>query len=192
MVNKKKDGKESLRFNVSVTQLCYDKIQEMMARAGMFRGLSDFAMTAFRDFLFSSVSNYRKIFDNVEKDAKRHRVPKEEILDTFYQEMYDAIVALGQVADEFFGTGFVRQIHVSIPYDLQNAIQNFGWSQNNLQILFRVSFYFYIKKMQTNCEEWDDLRKKLLEYIPRETESVINARKNYASLWLDEQSTNRD
>lgn len=191
-MNKKKDGKESLRFNVSVTQLCYDKIQEMMARAGMFRGLSDFAMTAFRDFLFSSVSNYRKIFDNVEKDAKRHRVPKEEILDTFYQEMYDAIVALGQVADEFFGTGFVRQIHVSIPYDLQNAIQNFGWSQNNLQILFRVSFYFYIKKMQTNCEEWDDLRKKLLEYIPRETESVINARKNYASLWLDEQSTNRD
>ena len=192
MVNKKKEGKESLRFNVSVTQLCYDKIQEMMARAGMFRGLSDFAMTAFRDFLFSSVSNYRKIFDNVEKDAKRHRVPKEEILDTFYQEMYDAIVALGQVADEFFGTGFVRQIHVSIPYDLQNAIQNFGWSQNNLQILFRVSFYFYIKKMQTNCEEWDDLRKKLLEYIPRETESVINARKNYASLWLDEQSTNWD
>lgn len=186
MVNKKKEGKESLRFNVSVTQLCYDKIQEMMARAGMFRGLSDFAMTAFRDFLFSSVSNYRMIFDNVEKDAKRHRVPKEEILDTFYQEMYDAIVALGQVADEFFGTGFVRQIHVSIPYDLQNAIQNFGWSQNNLQILFRVSFYFYIKKMQTNCEEWDDLRKKLLEYIPRETESVINARKNYASLWLDE------
>ena len=68
----------------------------------------------------------------MEKDAKRHRVPKEEILDTFYQEMYDAIVALGQVADEFFGTGFVRQIHVSIPYDLQNAIQNFGWSQNNL------------------------------------------------------------
>ena len=192
MVNEKKEGKESLRFNVSVTQLCYDKIREMMARAGMFRGLSDFAMTAFRDFLFSSVSNYRKIFDNVEKDAKRHRVPKEEILDTFYQEMYDAIVALGQVADEFFGTGFVRQIHVSIPYDLQNAIQNFGWSQNNLQILFRVSFYFYIKKMQTNCEEWDDLRKKLLEYIPRETESVINARKNYASLWLDEQSTNRD
>lgn len=186
MVNEKKEGKESLRFNVSVTQLCYDKIREMMARAGMFRGLSDFAMTAFRDFLFSSVSNYRKIFDNVEKDAKRHRVPKEEILDTFYQEMYDAIVALGQVADEFFGTGFVRQIHVSIPYDLQNAIQNFGWSQNNLQILFRVSFYFYIKKMQTNCEEWDDLRKKLLEYIPRETESVINARKNYASLWLDE------
>lgn len=192
MVNEKKEGKESLRFNVSVTQLCYDKIREMMARAGMFRGLSDFAMTAFRDFLFSSVSNYRKIFDNVEKDAKRHRVPKEEILDTFYQEMHDAIVALGQVADEFFGTGFVRQIHVSIPYDLQNAIQNFGWSQNNLQILFRVSFYFYIKKMQTNCEEWDDLRKKLLEYIPRETESVINARKNYASLWLDEQSTNRD
>ena len=192
MVNEKKEGKESLRFNVSVTQLCYDKIREMMARAGMFRGLSDFAMTAFRDFLFSSVSNYRKIFDNVEKDAKRHRVPKEEILDTFYQEMYDAIVALGQVADEFFGTGLVRQIHVSIPYDLQNAIQNFGWSQNNLQILFRVSFYFYIKKMQTNCEEWDDLRKKLLEYIPRETESVINARKNYASLWLDEQSTNRD
>ena len=191
-MNEKKEGKESLRFNVSVTQLCYDKIREMMARAGMFRGLSDFAMTAFRDFLFSSVSNYRKIFDNVEKDAKRHRVPKEEILDTFYQEMYDAIVALGQVADEFFGTGFVRQIHVSIPYDLQNAIQNFGWSQNNLQILFRVSFYFYIKKMQTNCEEWDDLRKKLLEYIPRETESVINARKNYASLWLDEQSTNRD
>ena len=192
MVNEKKEGKESLRFNVSVTQLCYDKIREMMARAGMFRGLSDFAMTAFRDFLFSSVSNYRKIFDNVEKDAKRHRVPKEEILDTFYQEMYDAIVALGQVADEFFGTGLVRQIHVSIPYDLQNAIQNFGWSQNNLQILFRVSFYFYIKKMQTNCEEWDDLRKKLLEYIPRETESVINARKNYASLWLDEQSTIRD
>lgn len=192
MVNKKKEGKESLRFNVSVTQLCYDKIQEMMARAGMFRGLSDFAMTAFRDFLFSSVSNYRMIFDNVEKDAKRHRVPKEEILDTFYQEMYDAIVALGQVADEFFGTGFVRQIHVSIPYDLQNAIQNFGWSQNNLQILFRVSFYFYIKKMQTNCEEWDDLRKKLLEYIPRETESVINARKNYASLWLDKESTDWD
>lgn len=90
------------------------------------------------------------------------------------------------------GTGFVRQIHVSIPYDLQNAIQNFGWSQNNLQILFRVSFYFYIKKMQTNCEEWDDLRKKLLEYILRETESVINARKNYASLWLDKESTGWD
>ena len=45
-MNKKKEGKESLRFNVSVTQLCYDKIQEMMARAGMFRGLSDFAKTA--------------------------------------------------------------------------------------------------------------------------------------------------
>ena len=106
--------------------------------------------------------------------------------------MYDAIVASGQVVDEFFGTGFVRQIHVSLLYDLQNAIQNFGWSQNNLQILFRVSFYFYIKKMQANCEEWDDLRKKLLEYIPGETASVINARKNYASLWLDGESTDRD
>ena len=65
------------------------------------------------------------------------------------------------------GTGFVRQIHVSIPYDLQNAIQNFGWSQNNLQILFRVSFYFYIKKMQTNCEEWDDLRRKTAGIHPQ-------------------------